>query len=331
MSNNGATSLPTTGPKDLGVRYYPLNHVPDRTDGNSLALGEAFVVPTFEVAEALIARGVDSARIAISRIPPSDEHYPGYVQVGSTKQLVPMTPFRFDRSILIVLPTYNERKNLEAMVNAISQYLVADVLIVDDNSPDGTGQVADELHAKRTGIHVLHRKTKEGLGPAYIAGFQWALLRDYHLIIEMDCDFSHSPWDLPRLVHGSVNADLVIGSRYIPGGGTENWDRRRRLVSGLGNRYVQLFLGSNIRDWTGGFRCYRRELLAKIDLAKVRAKGYVFQVEMAWRASRLGAEVCELPIRFRNRVEGQSKLGWQTIAEALIEVPTMVFRSPVQS
>jgi len=331
MSSNGSTSLSTTGRRDSAVRFYPVDRVTDQTAGKTLTLGEAFVVQTFDVAEELIARGADSARIAISRIPPSDEHYPGYVHVGSTKQLVPMTPFRFDHPILIVLPTYNERKNLEAMIHAISQYLVADILVVDDNSPDGTGQVADELHAKRAEIHVLHRKAKEGLGPAYIAGFQWALARDYDLVIEMDCDFSHPPWDLPRLVHGSAKADLVIGSRYIPGGGTENWDGRRRLVSRLGNRYVQLFLGSDIRDWTGGFRCYRRELLGKIDLKNVRAKGYVFQVEMAWQASRLGAKIRELPIRFCDRVEGQSKLSWQTIAEALIEVPTMVFRSPVQS
>ncbi|MGZ8366443.1 MAG: glycosyltransferase, partial [Nitrospira sp.] len=150
-----------------------------------------------------------------------------------------------------------------------------------------------------------------------------ALQRDYSLILEMDCDFSHAPWDLPRLVHRSRTADLVIGSRYVPGGGTENWNARRRFVSRCGNTYVSLFLGSTIHDWTGGFRCYRRELLARMNLATVRAKGYIFQVELAWRAVQLGADVDELPIRFCDRMEGQSKLGWQSIAEALMEVPQM--------
>ncbi|TMQ25402.1 MAG: polyprenol monophosphomannose synthase [Nitrospirae bacterium] len=236
-------------------------------------------------------------------------------------------PFRFDRSILIVLPTYNERQNLEAMVETIGMYLVADILIVDDNSPDGTGQLADQLSRQQKHVHVLHRAKKEGLGPAYLAGFQWALARGYQLIMEMDCDFSHSPWDLPRLVHRSGTADLVIGSRYVPGGNTQGWSRRRRLVSRFGNTYVSLFLGSSIRDWTGGFRCYRHELLARMNLESVNAKGYVFQVEMAWRARRLRAEICELPIRFSDRVQGQSKLGWQSIVEAITEVPRMYFQT----
>jgi dolichol-phosphate mannosyltransferase len=286
-----------------------------------------FVVPSFELAEALIAYGADSARIAISQIDSSEVSYPGYGQVVSSKQLAPVMPFRFDRSILIVLPTYNERQNLEAMIETIGRYLVADILIVDDNSPDGTGQLADQLSRQQKHVHVLHRARKEGLGPAYLAGFQWALTRGYQLIIEMDCDFSHSPWDLPRLVHRSGTADLVIGSRYVPGGGTQGWSRRRRLVSRFGNTYVSLFLGSSIRDWTGGFRCYRHELLAKMNLESVKAKGYVFQVEMAWRARQLRAEICELPIRFGDRVQGQSKLGWQSIVEAMTEVPRMYFQT----
>ena len=285
-------------------------------------------MPGFEVAEALIARGADSARIAISRIDPSDADYPGYAPDASNRSLVPVVPFRFDRSILIVLPTYNERENLEALVRTVGQYLIADFLIVDDNSPDGTGQLADELSRQHQHVHVLHRTRKEGLGPAYLAGFQWGLARGYQLMLEMDCDFSHPPWDLPRLVHRSGTADLVIGSRYIPGGGTENWDRRRRLVSKLGNAYVQLFLGSSIHDWTGGFRCYRHELLADMNLETVQAKGYVFQVEMAWRACQLRAKICELPIRFSDRVQGQSKLGWPTMVEALREVPRMYFQAP---
>ena len=287
------------------------------------------MVPNFELAEALIARGADSARIAISQMDSSEVNYPGYAQVTLNKQLVPVMPFRFDRSILIVLPTYNERQNLEVLTATVGRYLVADILIVDDNSPDGTGQLADQLSRQQRHVHVLHRAKKEGLGPAYLAGFQWALARGYHLIIEMDCDFSHSPWDLPRLVHRSATADLVIGSRYVPGGGTENWNRRRRLVSKCGNAYVSLFLGSSIRDWTGGFRCYRHELLAKMNLESVKAKGYIFQVEMAWRARQLRAEICELPIRFSDRVHGQSKLGWQSIVEALTEVPRMYCQTTI--
>ncbi len=175
---------------------------------------------------------------------------------------------------------------------------------------------------------MLHRPRKEGLGPAYIAGFTWALHHDYQLIIEMDCDFSHAPWDLPRLVHGSKTADLVIGSRYIPGGGTQNWNAFRRLVSRSGNIYTSLFLGSGIHDWTGGFRCYHRDLLSKMNLETVRAKGYVFQVEMAWRAVQLKAEIREIPIRFIDRAQGHSKLGWPSIAEALKEIPRLYFQPP---
>jgi dolichol-phosphate mannosyltransferase len=287
---------------------------------------EIVVVETFELAETLIARGIDSAQIAVSHLAPSDSTYPGYVRNALSGNLAPLIPFCFDRSSLVILPTYNERQNLPAMIDAIRTYLSADILIVDDNSPDGTGQLADELSRQHTSVHVLHRAKKQGLGPAYIAGFQWALTRHYQSIIEMDCDFSHAPWDLPRMVHKSATADLVIGSRYIPGGGTENWDQRRRLVSRLGNAYVSLFLGSTIHDWTGGFRCFRRELLAEMNLASVKAKGYVFQVEMAWRARQAGAVVAELPIRFRDRVHGYSKLGWPTIFEAVKEVPRMYWR-----
>jgi dolichol-phosphate mannosyltransferase len=288
---------------------------------------ETLVVGTFELAEMLIARGIDSAQVAVSRLPPSDSTYPGYVRNALTGSLAPLVPFYFDRSTLVILPTFNERQNLPAMVDAIRTYLTTDILIVDDNSPDGTGQLADELSRQHGSVHVLHRTKKQGLGPAYVAGFQWALTRHYQSIIEMDCDFSHAPWDLPRMVHKSATADLVIGSRYIPGGGTENWDQRRRLVSRLGNAYVSMFLGSTIHDWTGGFRCFRRELLAEMNLSTVKAKGYVFQVEMAWRARQTGAVIAELPIRFRDRVHGSSKLGWPTIFEAIKEVPRMYWRT----
>lgn len=305
------------------VRYYPVCRGDSALPLKSLGLEEAFIVPDFDLAEELIARGVDSSRVAIS----GESQDPGYSQAAGGNQLVPASPFEFDQSILIVLPTYNERSNLEALVTAIGQYLVADILIVDDNSPDGTGQLADELSCRHGHVHVLHRARKEGLGPAYLAGFEWALHRKYDRIIEMDCDFSHAPWDLPRLVHRSGTADLVIGSRYVPGGGTENWNARRRLVSRCGNTYVSLFLGSHIHDWTGGFRCYRHELLEKMDLETVRAKGYIFQVELAWRAVRLGASVHELPIRFSDRIQGQSKLGWASLIEGLTAVPKMYFRN----
>ena len=309
------------------MRYYRINssnEIPTHIDATG---EEAFVAPTFELAEALIARGADSARVAISSLPPSDTRYPGYVQAVPDGPLVPLHPFRFDRSVVIVLPTYNERQNLEALIDTIGRYLVTDILVVDDNSPDGTGQLADELSRKQRHVHVLHRTKKEGLGPAYVAGFHWALEQGYQSIVEMDCDFSHAPWDIPRMVHLSTTTDLVIGSRYVPGGGTENWNWRRRFVSRLGNAYARVFLGSDIHDWTGGFRCFRHELLAKIGTADVKAKGYVFQVEMAWRALQLRACVSEIPIRFRDRAHGQSKLGWPTIFEALREVPLLSFQT----
>jgi dolichol-phosphate mannosyltransferase len=284
---------------------------------------ELFLVPTFELAEALIAKGIDSAVVAIDWPSSSEKpdllHHPP-LSVGS---LLPLRAFQFDQPILVVLPTYNERQNLEVVTDAIRKYLMTDILIVDDNSPDGTGMLADELSWRHPFIHVLHRPQKDGLGSAYLAGFQWALARDYQLIIEMDCDLSHAPWDLPRLVYQSTSADLVIGSRYVPGGSVDDWDSRRRLLSQLGNLYVRLFLGSRIRDWTGGFRCFRRALLTQIDLRRVHTKGYVFQVEMAWRALRQNARVREIPIRFRNRAHGRSKLGWPTIYEALKTVPLM--------
>lgn len=310
----------------LAVRSRHVTNPAEIPAAVTLEPDEIIVVETFELAETLIARGIDSAKIAVSHLAPTDSTYPGYVRNALSGNLAPLIPFCFDRSSLVILPTYNEQQNLPAMIDAIRTYLSTDILIVDDNSPDGTGRLADELSRQHTSVHVLHRPKKQGLGPAYIAGFQWALTRHYQSIIEMDCDFSHAPWDLPRMVHKSATADLVIGSRYIPGGGTENWDQRRRLVSRLGNAYVSLFLGSTIHDWTGGFRCFRRELLAEMNLASVKAKGYVFQVEMAWRARQAGAVVAELPIRFRDRVHGYSKLGWPTIFEAVKEVPRMYWR-----
>jgi len=323
--------MPYTKVIAKSMHYYRVNSSDEIPARIAPEAKEAFVAPTFELAEALIARGANSARVAISSLPPSDTQYPGYIQPVPDGPLVPLQPFRFDRSVVIVLPTYNERQNLESLIHAVRQYLVTDILVVDDNSPDGTGQLADELSRQQPHVHVLHRAKKEGLGPAYVAGFQWALARGYQSIVEMDCDFSHAPWDVPRMVHLSATTDLVIGSRYVPGGGTENWNRRRRFVSRLGNTYARLFLGSSIHDWTGGFRCFRHELLAQMGTAGVKAKGYVFQIEMAWKALQLHARVSEIPIRFRDRVHGQSKLGWPTIFEALKEVPLMSFKARTSS
>jgi len=309
------------------LHYHWIGNNNCATPLRELSTDEAYAVPSFELAEELIARGVDSARIAVNLHDFTGGLYPEYSQAATGKELIPASPFDFQQSIVIILPTYNERANLEELVTAIGRYLVADILIVDDNSPDGTGQLADQLSSRHDHVHVLHRTKKEGLGPAYLAGFGWALQRNYNLIVEMDCDFSHAPWDLPRLVHRSRTADLVIGSRYVPGGGTENWNARRRFVSRCGNSYVSLFLGSTIHDWTGGFRCYRRDLLARMSLATVRAKGYIFQVELAWRAVQLGADINELPIRFSDRIQGQSKLGWRSVTEALVEVPKMYLLS----
>lgn len=309
------------------ISFHHIGKDDGATSLRKLGTNEAYAVPNFELAEELIAHGADSARIAISPHESTESRPREYSQAAPGTPLIPTSPFDFKRSIVIVLPTYNERANLEALIQAISRYLVADIVVVDDNSPDGTGELADQLSCRYGHVHVLHRPNKEGLGPAYLAGFAWALQRNYHLIIEMDCDFSHAPWDLPRLVHRCHTADLVIGSRYVPGGGTENWNARRRFISRCGNTYVSLFLGSTIHDWTGGFRCYRRELLARMNLATVQAKGYIFQVELAWRAVQLGADVDELPIRFCDRIEGQSKLGWQSIVEALMEVPKMYLRA----
>lgn len=327
MNNSVSGSQSIAPPFDDALapstHFHHISKDDSATPLQELGRDEAYTVSNFELAEELIARGADSARIAISPHDSTESQNLGYFQVAAGKQLVPASPFNFKQAIVIVLPTYNERANLEALVRAIGQYLVTDILIVDDNSPDGTGELADQLSRQHGHVHVLHRLSKEGLGPAYLAGFTWALQRNYSLIIEMDCDFSHAPWDLPRLVHRCRTADLVIGSRYVSGGGTENWNARRRFISRCGNTYVSLFLGSTIHDWTGGFRCYRRDLLTRMNLATVRAKGYIFQVELAWRAVQLDANVIELPIRFCDRIEGQSKLGWQSIAEALIEVPKM--------
>jgi dolichol-phosphate mannosyltransferase len=225
----------------------------------------------------------------------------------------------------LVLPTYNEAGNIEALVLAARASLpvTARILIVDDGSPDGTGAIADRLAASLDGVEVLHRTRKEGLGPAYIAGFRRALAAGASLALEMDSDFSHDPADLPRLLAASEGADLVIGSRYVPGGRIADWGALRRGISRGGSRYAQAVLGLEVRDLTGGFKCFRREVLEAIDLDAVDARGYAFQVEMTYRAIRLGFRVAEIPIVFRDRRDGESKMNASIVAEAIWRLPRL--------
>ena len=223
----------------------------------------------------------------------------------------------------VCLPTYNERENLEAMLRALAPLGVR-VLVVDDNSPDGTGEIADRLAEELDFVSVLHRERKEGLGPAYLAGFRRALADGAEYVLEMDCDFSHDPKDVPRLVAAcETGADLALGSRYVEGGGTENWGVGRRLVSFGGSFYARAMLGVGIRDLTGGFKCYRRAVLETIDLEAIHSKGYAFQIEGTYRTLRKGFRVVEVPIRFTDRTAGQSKMSRAIFLEAVVKVPRL--------
>jgi dolichol-phosphate mannosyltransferase len=222
----------------------------------------------------------------------------------------------------VCLPTYNERENLEPMVRALGDKDV-DVLVIDDNSPDGTGAIADRLAAELGYVRVLHRERKEGLGPAYLAGFRHALGAGAERVLEMDCDFSHSPDDVPRLVAATDDADLAIGSRYVRGGSIGNWGAVRRFVSAGGSLYARLLLGVSVRDLTGGFKCYRRKVLETIDLDAISSKGYAFQIETTYRALRAGFRVIEVPIHFVDREEGGSKMTQSIVAEAVWKVPAL--------
>ena len=216
----------------------------------------------------------------------------------------------------VVLPTYNERENVPAIVPAIlAASPLVDVLVVDDNSPDGTGKIADALAAREPRVRVLHRQRKDGLGRAYLAGFAEALAAGYGRIIEMDADFSHDPARLPALL--DADADLVLGSRYVRGGGTAHWGLGRRLLSRGGSLYARTILGVPIRDLTGGFKCFRRKVLENLDLATVRSSGYAFQIELTFRALRRGYSVIEVPITFTDRRVGKSKMSRAIVAEAL--------------
>jgi dolichol-phosphate mannosyltransferase len=225
------------------------------------------------------------------------------------------------RGVLVVVPTYQERLNVEMIVGRIrSAVPQAAVLVVDDDSPDGTGALADVLAAGDPCVHVLHRTEREGLGPAYLAGFRWGLDREYAVLVEMDADGSHQPEELPRLLTALRDADLVIGSRWVPGGSVVNWPTRRRLLSQGGNTYVRLALGIELRDATGGYRAFRRRALETIDLADVASHGYCFQVDLAWRAVLAGLRVVEVPIEFVERARGASKMSGSIVREALWRV-----------
>ncbi len=232
---------------------------------------------------------------------------------------------------LVIIPTYNELDNLEPITAAVLQALPrADVLIVDDNSPDGTGKKADELAANNPRIHVLHREAKEGLGRAYLAGFDWALARPYRFVFEMDADFSHDPRRLPAFIEAAeAGADLVLGSRYVEGGGTVNWGVGRKVISQCGSLYARTILGVPVRDMTGGFKCFRREVLEGIDLKGVQSVGYSFQVELTYRAIRRGFKVKEIPILFEDRRLGQSKMSKKIFFEAMAMVWKLRFSKAV--
>ena len=231
--------------------------------------------------------------------------------------------------VLVVLPTYNEAGNLERIVRAVLEQLPrARVLVVDDNSPDGTGQIADRLATELPEVEVLHRPLKEGLGRAYLAGFARALAADPALVIAMDADFSHDPRDLPRLVAAAEHADLVLGSRYVSGGGVVDWGLLRRALSRGGSLYSRLILGVAVRDLTGGFKCYRHEALERVTREPVRANGYAFQIELTYRAIRAGLRVVEVPIVFRERAVGRSKMTPGIAFEAVWRVAALRLRRP---
>jgi len=222
---------------------------------------------------------------------------------------------------LIIIPTYNELENLRPLLQEIFSYAQeTDVLIVDDNSPDGTGKLADEIHNENPQVHVLHRAGKLGLGTAYIAGFKYTVSHDYDAAFEMDADFSHDPRYLPDFLKAIEHADLVIGSRYIPGGGTPNWSFLRRFISGGGNIFARFMLGIPVQDCTAGFRCYRRQVLESIDLDTIQSQGYAFQVEMAYRVMQQGFKIVETPIVFMDRRIGKSKMSRKIVIEAFIYV-----------
>ena len=231
-------------------------------------------------------------------------------------------------TVLVIVPTYNERDNLEIIAGRLHEAVPdAHLLIVDDNSPDGTGAIADDLAAQQEWAHVLHRADKEGLGAAYVAGFGWAKERGYDVVVEMDADGSHAPEQLPLLLAALEHADLVLGSRWVDGGAVVNWPRSRELLSRGGNAYTRLALGLPLKDATGGYRAYRREVLDTVLASGVASQGYCFQVDLAWQIWRAGHRVVEVPITFVERERGESKMSRAIVVEALWRVTVWGFRS----
>ncbi|RZS43742.1 dolichol-phosphate mannosyltransferase [Herbihabitans rhizosphaerae] len=223
--------------------------------------------------------------------------------------------------VLVVIPTYNERDNIEPIVKRLHAALPeVHVLVVDDGSPDGTGEIVDQMVAADERVKVMHRTEKAGLGAAYVAGFDWALERDYAVVVEMDADGSHAPEDLPRLLDALSDADLVLGSRWVPGGKVVNWPKRREFFSRGANLYSRMALGGQIKEFTAGFRAYRRAVLEKIKLHNVASQGYCFQIDLAWRTLEAGFTVVEVPITFTERERGESKMTGSVIREALLRV-----------
>ncbi len=231
--------------------------------------------------------------------------------------------------VWLVIPTYNEAENLAAIVAAAREQLPERrrVLIVDDNSPDGSGEIADRLAAELHDVEVLHRPGKEGLGPAYLAGFERALAGGAELVVQMDADFSHDPADLPRLIAAAANADLVLGSRYVHGDRVADWGPLRHGISRAGSTYARIVLGVPVHDMTGGFKCIRRAVLESLDLGAIESRGYAFQIEITYAAIRGGFRVVEVPITFRDRRVGNSKMTRAIVAEAIWRVPALRLHS----
>jgi dolichol-phosphate mannosyltransferase len=229
--------------------------------------------------------------------------------------------------LLVIIPTYNESENIERLVREVLTHLPdTEILIIDDNSPDGTGKIADNLAGLNNSIHVMHRPKKMGMGNAYNQGFRYAIEHGYDVVFEMDADFSHKPSDLPRLLEKLNNNGLVIGSRYVEGGGTVNWGVSRKFISRFGNLYARLILGMNTRDITAGFRCYKVEALKKIDLDQVKSDGYGFQIEMAYMVKKAGYGIKEVPIIFEDRRAGHSKMSKDIVIEAFARVLEIRFK-----
>ncbi len=288
---------------------------------------ELVVVADFVAAEQAVRSGTSSSQLVVLNGQDRNAALAAATAgVAANRGPLPSHPHRAPWRTLVVLPTYNEKDNLEPMLQAIHSYLDTDVLVVDDGSPDGTGVIADRLAARDPRVRVLHRTGKQGLGTAYLAGFADAFVHGYERVCEMDCDFSHAPWDLPRLVHASQDAELVIGSRYVKGGCTVGWDFRRRMLSRGANLYARMWLSSGIRDNTAGFRCFHTSALQQLDLAAVAAQGYAFQIEMAFRMVRAGFRVREVPIHFVDREVGKSKMSGGVAREAIVLVPKLRFR-----